>query len=119
MVYSEELIDQKIVKTTRSVNESLGTIDYRDNRGHVVFQKVPNERVVLQVLIDVRPLHCAQESSQIGSANPVLALKAAEHVCRDVRAIDINMGCPKSFSVHGGSDCSISLFQLLYTERCS
>jgi hypothetical protein len=49
MVYSEELIDKRVVKTTRSVNERLGTIDYLDSKGHVVFRKVPGERVVVQV----------------------------------------------------------------------
>jgi tRNA-dihydrouridine synthase len=32
----------------------------------------------------------------------VTALKAAEVVCNDVAAIDINMGCPKHFSTSGG-----------------
>ena len=36
---------------------------------------------------------------QIGTADPALALAAAQTVQRDVSCIDLNMGCPKKFSV--------------------
>ncbi|WWC73693.1 uncharacterized protein I206_107665 [Kwoniella pini CBS 10737] len=35
---------------------------------------------------------------QIGSSNPELAVKAAQTVQQDVSGIDLNCGCPKSFS---------------------
>jgi tRNA-dihydrouridine synthase 2 len=38
----------------------------------------------------------------LGTGEPELALPAAKHVYKDVAAIDINMGCPKKFSVSGG-----------------
>ena len=37
-----------------------------------------------------------------GTASAVEALKAAQVVAADVRAIDVNMGCPVKFSVQGG-----------------
>eukprot|EP01048_Picozoa_sp_COSAG05_P017371 COSAG05_NODE_2356_length_3186_cov_2.372530_3_plen_167_part_00 len=37
-----------------------------------------------------------------GTSDAIRALQAAQVVARDVRAIDINMGCPLSFSVKGG-----------------
>jgi tRNA-dihydrouridine synthase 2 len=40
--------------------------------------------------------------AQIGTGEPNLALQAALHVHKDVDGIDINMGCPKKFSVGGG-----------------
>jgi tRNA-dihydrouridine synthase 2 len=39
---------------------------------------------------------------QIGTASAVNALKVGELVSRDVVGIDLNMGCPKHFSVHAG-----------------
>ena len=36
----------------------------------------------------------------------VTALRCAEMVARDVAAVDVNMGCPKLFSTHGGMVCS-------------
>jgi tRNA-dihydrouridine synthase 2 len=39
---------------------------------------------------------------QIGTGEPELAVAAALHVHQDVAAIDVNMGCPKKFSVSGG-----------------
>ena len=49
---------------------------------------------------------CDQERNrvvfQIGTSDAVRALSAAQLVAKDVAAIDVNMGCPKSLSVHGG-----------------
>ncbi|ETV75289.1 hypothetical protein H257_10473 [Aphanomyces astaci] len=89
LVYGEEIIDRKIAATTRVVNDVLNTVDYVTRNGDsVVFRT------------------CAEESAkvvfQIGTASAVHALKAAETIARDVASVDINMGCPKHFSVQGG-----------------
>lgn len=88
MVYSEEIIAQKIIRSKRVVNTQLNTIDFVTERAPdaPVFRTYPGERV----------------SFQMGTPDGVLAVKAAEVVCRDVRAIDVNMGCPKFFSIQGG-----------------
>lgn len=39
---------------------------------------------------------------QLGASDSVSALKAAEVAARDFTVVDINMGCPKHFSVHAG-----------------
>ena len=39
---------------------------------------------------------------QLGTADGERALKAARLVENDVAGIDINMGCPKKFSIQGG-----------------
>jgi len=44
---------------------------------------------------------------QIGSANAELALEAALTVAQDVSAIDLNCGCPKRFSIHGGMGAAL------------
>lgn len=44
---------------------------------------------------------------QIGSADPELAVKAAKVVQQDVSGIDLNCGCPKPFSTHGGMGAAL------------
>ena len=39
---------------------------------------------------------------QLGTSRPAMALKAAQLVQHDVAGIDLNMGCPKRFSVQDG-----------------
>ncbi|XP_009149716.1 uncharacterized protein LOC103873037 isoform X2 [Brassica rapa] len=43
----------------------------------------------------------------MGTSDAVRALKAAEIVCNDVAAVDINMGCPKAFSIQGGMGAAL------------
>lgn len=89
IVYTEEIIDWKLLKTYRQVNEVLGTVDYIDQYdGNVVFRTCALERD--QVVL------------QLGTANAERALKIAKMVENDVAGIDINMGCPKEFSIKGG-----------------
>lgn len=89
IVYTEELIDWKLLRSFRRVNDVLGTIDFVDETdGTIVFRTCALERkhVVLQ----------------IGTSDPERALKVGKLVENDVAALDINMGCPKEFSVKGG-----------------
>ena len=88
MLYSEEIVARSMLNSVRTENAALGTVDFhrRDQPGHVIFRVRPRERVVLQ----------------LGTACGVEALQAAEKAAADVRAIDLNMGCPVKFSVQGG-----------------
>ncbi|KAJ6638100.1 tRNA-dihydrouridine(20) synthase [NAD(P)+]-like [Pseudolycoriella hygida] len=89
IVYTEELIDWKLLKTTRKINEVLGTVDFVDESdGTIVFRTCAEERerVVLQI-----GTSCAERALQVGKL-----------VEGDVAALDVNMGCPKEFSVKGG-----------------
>lgn len=82
IVYSEELIDFKLMNCTRVENKVLDTIDFVDSTdGNIIFRTCDKEKgkVVLQ----------------IGSACATRALKAAQLVQRDVAGIDLNMGCKK------------------------
>ncbi|KAM7251765.1 hypothetical protein ACFE04_023648 [Oxalis oulophora] len=94
ITYGEEIIDHRFVKCERIINEYIGTTDFVE-RGtdNVVFRTCNEERdrVVFQM----------------GTADPVRALTAAQIVCRDVAAVDINMGCPKSFSISGGMGAAL------------
>jgi tRNA-dihydrouridine synthase 2 len=95
IVYTEEIIDWKLMKCVRKVNQILGTIDFiEESDGRVVFSTCEKERdkVVLQ----------------IGTASAERALQAAKLVENDVAGIDINMGCPKEFSIKGGMGAALA-----------
>ncbi|XP_053203485.1 tRNA-dihydrouridine(20) synthase [NAD(P)+]-like [Panonychus citri] len=106
LVYSEEIIDHKLIKCKRIVNDALGTIDYLDAEDKVAFRTCDIERDKVIV--------------QIGTADPERALKAAKLVEQDVSGIDINMGCPKGFSIKGGMGAALlkkpeTVYQILTT----
>ncbi|GJP47339.1 hypothetical protein CLOM_g6546 [Closterium sp. NIES-68] len=89
MVYSEEVIDHRFIQCKRVVNTAVNSVDFVEpGTGIVVFRTCAAERT--------------RVAFQMGTADAVRALKAAELVCNDVAAIDINMGCPKPFSTSGG-----------------
>lgn len=106
-VYTEELVDRSITLTTRVENSELGTIDYIKDTSQLsakTQRKLAKEgrpclllRLDPTLEISTKKLVC-----QLGTGEPELALAAAKHVYRDMAAIDINMGCPKKFSVSGG-----------------
>ncbi|OMO56353.1 tRNA-dihydrouridine synthase [Corchorus capsularis] len=94
ITYVEEIIDHKLLKCERIVNEYIGSTDFVEKgTGNVVFRTCNEERnrVVLQM----------------GTSDAVRALKTAQMVSKDVAAVDINMGCPKSFSVSGGMGAAL------------
>lgn len=94
LVYGEEIIDRKIIGAARVESEEFKTVNYVS----------PREKVVVFST-------CAEERErvvfQLGTANAALATEAALLVCKDVRGIDINMGCPKSYSVKGGMGAAL------------
>jgi tRNA-dihydrouridine synthase 2 len=89
--FSEEIIDRSIMECTRIQNERLGTIDF-----------VKGNRIVYQTCPEDLP-----NIFQMGTASSVYALKAAEIVSSNVAGIDINMGCPKHFSISGGMGAAL------------
>ncbi|CAA0817241.1 Aldolase-type TIM barrel family protein [Striga hermonthica] len=94
ITYGEEIIDHKLLKCYRKINDVLGTVDVVEKGTEsVVFRTCPEEksRVVFQM----------------GTSDAVRALRAAQLVCTDVAAVDINMGCPKSFSISGGMGAAL------------
>lgn len=94
ITYGEEIIDHKLIKCERRLNEDIGSIDFVEKGTHnVVFRTCHEEknRVVFQM----------------GTSNAERALTAAQIVCKDVAAVDINMGCPKSFSISGGMGAAL------------
>ncbi|XP_065094546.1 tRNA-dihydrouridine(20) synthase [NAD(P)+]-like [Ochlerotatus camptorhynchus] len=89
IVYTEEIIDWKLLKSERRVNDVLKTIDYVDKTdGTIIFRTCDQEKgkVVLQ----------------LGTANAERALQVGLKLQQDIAALDVNMGCPKDFSIKGG-----------------
>ncbi|XP_078444480.1 aldolase-type TIM barrel family protein isoform X1 [Wolffia australiana] len=94
ITYGEEIIDHKMLKCVRRENDLLGTTDFVEKgTNDVVFRTCPEEksRVVFQM----------------GTSNAVRALTVAQMLHEDVMAIDINMGCPRSFSLSGGMGAAL------------
>ncbi|XP_018798631.1 PREDICTED: tRNA-dihydrouridine(20) synthase [NAD(P)+]-like [Bactrocera latifrons] len=89
IVYTEELIDLKLMRSKRRVNAALGTIDFVDRSdGTIVFRTCANERQQLVL--------------QLGTSDAERALSVGKLVENDIAGLDINMGCPKEFSIKGG-----------------
>lgn len=94
IVYTEELIDWKFLRTIRRINDVLRTVDFIDRSdGTVVFRTCEREKERVVV--------------QLGTCDPERALKVAKLIENDVAGIDINMGCPKEFSLKGGMGAAL------------
>eukprot|EP00008_Paramoeba_atlantica_P010614 CAMPEP_0201475666 /NCGR_PEP_ID=MMETSP0151_2-20130828/1044_1 /ASSEMBLY_ACC=CAM_ASM_000257 /TAXON_ID=200890 /ORGANISM="Paramoeba atlantica, Strain 621/1 / CCAP 1560/9" /LENGTH=333 /DNA_ID=CAMNT_0047855817 /DNA_START=54 /DNA_END=1055 /DNA_ORIENTATION=- len=89
--FVEELIDRSISSCDRFVNEDLDSVDFV-RKGKVIFRTCAEDRPNI---------------FQMGTADPIHALRAAEAICGDVDAIDVNMGCPKHFSISGGMGAAL------------
>lgn len=108
--YSEELVDRSLSNTVRVDNHELGTIDYVKETSSL--SKKTRKKLGTRPCLILRiSKHDELPSDdhpygrlvcQLGTGEPELALEAAQHVYQDVSSIDINMGCPKKFSVSGG-----------------
>ncbi len=118
MVWSEEIIDRKLVLCTRRENHMLGTIDF------VVPSEGPHRSEML--LFRTHDHEKGRVILQLGTSSADGALAAARLVAADVAGIDVNMGCPKSFSVDNGmgaallkdQDRAISIVKTLKSGLC-
>lgn len=99
IVYSEELVDKKLLKCKPVYNEKLKTIDYISEK---------DKSIVYQVEVVDKNSDSPTASQkvptvlQLGTSSPEIALQVAELMIDGYDAIDVNMGCPKKFSVKGG-----------------
>ncbi|KAG0720624.1 tRNA-dihydrouridine(20) synthase [NAD(P)+]-like [Chionoecetes opilio] len=89
LVYTEETIDYKMLRSIKRYNDVLGTVDFIDKSdGTVFFRTCEKERH--KVIF------------QMGTNDAQRALKVGKMVEPHVAGLDINMGCPKQFSLKGG-----------------
>lgn len=95
IVYTEEIIDFRLLRSTRIENEVLETIDYVDQTDETLVLRIHPKREKGHLVL------------QIGTSDPNRAVKVAKMVEKDVDGIDVNMGCPKSFSMKGGMGAAL------------
>ena len=94
IVYTEEIIDFRLLRSQRVENAVLDTVDYVDRSDDTLVLRVcPRERDRLVL--------------QIGTCDAARAVRVARMVEGDVAGIDVNMGCPKSFSLKGGMGAAL------------
>eukprot|EP01084_Bolivina_argentea_P149799 261651_1 len=92
IVYNQEFIDHKVIRFIRKPNNKYSCIDFIDNSNNRrVFRTFPDEKIVFQM----------------GSSDAVRCLKACNIIGRDCQGIDLNMGCPKKFSMLGGMGAAL------------
>jgi len=111
LTFTEEIIDRAVRPAVRTVNAELGTVDYRVplasysakvQRRMAADVANPDSRAG-SVLLRIDPaVERDRLVYQVGTGEAALALEAATKVVGDVAGIDVNMGCPKKFSVGGG-----------------
>jgi tRNA-dihydrouridine synthase 2 len=111
LVFTEEIVDRAITSTERKFNSKLNTIDYVkkiDSFSPKVRRRMASKGEELPVVLRIVPsLEKGKLIYQMGTGEASLALSAATMVCKDVDGIDINMGCPKKFSVSGGMGAAL------------
>lgn len=95
IVYTEEIIDFRLLRSTRIENELLETIDYIDETDETLVLRLCPKREAGHLVL------------QIGTCDPERAVKVAKIVEQDVDGIDVNMGCPKGFSLKGGMGAAL------------
>lgn len=95
LVWGPEIIDKKMIHMKRIWNDRLQCVDFvQKSDEKLVFRTNP-------------ALEKSRLVFQMGTADPKLAVEAAKVVAADVGAIDVNSGCPKHFSVHGGMGAAL------------
>jgi len=95
LVYTEEIIDFRLLRSTRVENELLETVDYIDKTDETLTLRLAPKRERGHLVL------------QIGTNDPERAVKVAKMVEKDIDAIDVNMGCPKGFSLKGGMGAAL------------
>ena len=117
LVYTEEIIDRAITSTDRIISNinikdvegndvETQTIDYVKRMSSFspkVQRRMKANNETQPIVLQIVP---SKEKGkliyQMGTGESSLALQAATLVEKDVDGIDINMGCPRKFSVSGG-----------------
>jgi tRNA-dihydrouridine synthase 2 len=93
LVFTEEVVDKKILDSIVSELED-GTLLFKTSRC--------DTRTV-----HLRPDRKNQTVLQLGTADDILAVNAANKLVNYVSEININMGCPKPFSIQGGMGAAL------------
>jgi tRNA-dihydrouridine synthase 2 len=95
-VFSEEIIDKKLISCVRIANPLINTIDYVTCRGGDY-----------SLVLCLRPEQKSKFILQIGTNSAETAVMAVERVVGEITGVDVNMGCPKAFSTQGGMGAAL------------
>ncbi|KAH7170605.1 hypothetical protein EDB81DRAFT_876632 [Dactylonectria macrodidyma] len=106
LVWGPETVDRSMIGTTRRFNEDSKTIEWfrMSSQGHKVPPADAKESVIYRMLPEIEK---DKLIFQIGTSDPDRAVQAARLVAADVAGIDVNAGCPKPFSTHGGMGAAL------------
>ena len=89
----------------RRENAFLGTVDFVEiprAPGKEMKKKRSRDAGKVRVAFRTCPRERERVVFQLGTSRPAMALQAAQLVQNDVAGIDLNMGCPKRFSIQDG-----------------
>ncbi|KAH8175963.1 dihydrouridine synthase (Dus) domain-containing protein [Sarocladium implicatum] len=105
LVWGPETVDKSMIGTTRRVNLDTKTIEWTRPSSRVV---KPDEEPQTSIIYRLHPTkEAGKHIFQIGTSDPDRAVEAARLVAADVSGIDVNAGCPKPFSTHGGMGAAL------------
>ena len=93
IVFTEEVVDKKILDCG---------VEKFDN-GSVLFKTDKSDTRA----VHFNPQRKPQTTLQLGTANDILACKAASILIPFVSEVNVNMGCPKPFSIQGGMGAAL------------
>jgi tRNA-dihydrouridine synthase 2 len=97
-----------MIGTTRRVNSTLNTIDFTRPSSHAPKDVPEEEREKESIIFRLHPsLEGKKLIFQVGTNDPDRAVQCARLVAADVAGIDVNAGCPKPFSTHGGMGAAL------------
>eukprot|EP00300_Choanocystis_sp_HF-7_P011541 c17506_g1_i2.p1 GENE.c17506_g1_i2~~c17506_g1_i2.p1 ORF type:complete len:157 (+),score=23.43 c17506_g1_i2:2-472(+) len=112
LVYTEEMIDKRLMKCERRENAELGCVDY-------VLKKESTHKVLPSDLSFRCAPHLEKDRLvvQLGTNDPITALQAAQNVVNDCAVIDVNMGCPMKFSKQMGAGSELLKHPQCFDQR--
>ncbi|KAJ9157707.1 tRNA-dihydrouridine(20) synthase [Pleurostoma richardsiae] len=107
LVWGPETVDRAMIGTTRRVNPATNMIEWIRNPSQT-HKNTPAAAAESSVVYRMDPVREAGRLIfQIGTSDPSRAVQAARLVAADVAGIDVNAGCPKPFSTHGGMGAAL------------
>jgi tRNA-dihydrouridine synthase 2 len=108
LVWGPETIDRAMIGTTRRMNPHTSTLEFSRLPTSKIKNPTLDPKNRESVIYRIHPeLEKGKLIYQMGTANPDLAVQAAKMVAADVAGIDVNSGCPKPFSTHGGMGAAL------------
>ncbi|PGH23874.1 hypothetical protein AJ80_02123 [Polytolypa hystricis UAMH7299] len=105
LVWGPETIDRAMIGTTRRINPRNSMVEFTRLPSNGGRSDSPLKESVIYRIDPAREK--GKLIYQIGTASPELAVRAAQLVAADVAGIDVNAGCPKSFSTTGGMGAAL------------